>query len=518
MNMNEENAILDNPQSEIAQILAKAKVGYVYGDDVIQEQGSIYITKKTQLQMRSNVYGPMVDEMVVPDSEKSSLSKDVLGKKIKLKISDIIIDSKKEHDTITVKKADIYFNDKKVGYIPALSIHTNKNKDYMVLDNPEFGTMTDLGMYAGPGFVFDTPHGSTLKLTPIINYQSGGDRSSLGVGAWARFRSATNRTDIAYGTANNVLLVDGIQYLDDNLFFQYGANRYMDDWFMGQRKARMMGELVYQDSTVHRNFLGKNRDMTFSHRLAAGYMQDGPNDLGLGLFDDSGIGTFRGKYMAEVAQNLYKFNDRTKDVVNASIDVVGQGSFAVYGTGDTQALVRFGPRLSHQYKRWMSEIGYYLAGVSDNTPFTTYDRYVYGGSSVYLRESVRLSKYLTLSWLGSFNLSHNQERYRGDDIKLMSESAFFLAIGPDDIRLHVGYDIVRQQSFVHMTMDLDAKGATFDYDKMIVKNPERLNEQKKEILFVNNVPPSATGLDDDRVTVPEFEKAEVEDIVYDERL
>ena len=69
-----------------------------------------------------------------------------------------------------------------------------------------------------------------------------------------------------------------------------------------------------------------------------------------------------------------------------------------------------------------------------------------------------------------------------------------------------------------MTMDLDAKGATFDYDKMIVKNPERLNEQKKEILFVNNVPPSATGLDDDRVTVPEFEKAEVEDIVYDERL
>ncbi len=530
VNMNEENAIFDNPETEIGQIHAIAKQGFLYGDDLIQEQGSIYITKKTILEMRQDVYGPNLENMVIPESERSRLVSDEFGTRLKLKISDILVNSKKEHDNVTVKKAEIYFKGKKVGVIPAMTIHTNKNRDYTVIDNPEFGTMTNLGMYLGPGFVFDTPHGSVLKLIPFLNYQSGGDDGSIGVGGYAKFRSATNITNIAYGTANNILLLDGRQYLDDNLFFQYGANRYMEDWFMGSRMPKLMGELVYQDAVIHRNFLGLDKDMKFSHRIAAGYMQSGPRDSsGLGVFNENDIGTIRAKYMAEVAQTLFKYNDATMDPINARFEIVGQGAFGLYGTGDTQGLVRFGPRFHHQYKRWMSEIGYYLSGVHDGTPLRNYDSYVYGGSNAYLRESLRLSKYLTLSWLGSFNLSYNQEKYRNRDIKLMPECAFFVALGPDDLKLNIGYDIVRQQSFIYMTMDLDAKGMVIDYDKMIVKNPDNFNSKPKEILFVSNTQSDKNEISNEKADKPvkytvtahdteEPEKAEVTNIIYDERL
>lgn len=61
-------------------------------------------------------------------------------------------------------------------------------------------------MFAGPGFVFDTPlqDGSTLKLLPIINSKSG-----LGFGGMAKYRSATNYTDLGYGSAANVFILRG---------------------------------------------------------------------------------------------------------------------------------------------------------------------------------------------------------------------------------------------------------------------------------------------------------------------
>ena len=521
LNLNEENAIFDNPETSIAQIHVRSKQGYMYGDNLIQEQGSIYITDHSFVNVGSFTYGPILDAMVIPAEKRSSLTENAFGEKLRIKVSDIIINSKEEHTDITVKKADIYYNEKKVGFIPALTVHTNKNRDYTVVDNPEVGTMSNLGMYLGPGFVFDTPHGSVLKVVPFLNYRAGGgEHGNIGVGGMLKFSSATNRTDISYGSTHNKLLVDGIQYLDDNLFFQYGANRYMDDWFMGRRMARLMGELVYADSILHRNFLAKKFDMTFSHRIAAGYMQEGTyadKFLGLAGEDNQGVGTFRAKYMAEVAQTLFNYAKENQNDINARFELVTEGSFAVYGTGDTQAIFRVGPRLHNQYKNWMSDIGYFISGFNDDTPMKMYDSYVYGGSNVYLRESFRLSKYLTLSWLGSFNLSYNNERYKNKNIDLVPECSFFVALGPDDVRLHIGYDVARQQSFVYMTMNLDAKGTVIDYDKMIVKNPDNFSPKKKE-LFERNTVENTDSTFITPVSNNTVEHAQVTDIIYDERL
>lgn len=488
VDMNEENAIMDDPTSDIFQIRSRAKKGYMYGDKIIQDNGNLLVTKKTLIKVKSEMFGPDLDAMYVSPEDKSQFRTDSHGELFKIKTDDLIINAKKEHDTITLKNAEIYYDGKKICKLPSMTVHTNKAQDYVEAGYPEIGTMSNMGLYAGPGFVFDTPMGTNLKVIPVFNYDSG----SFGGGAIAKFKSATGKVDMAYGTANKIFIARGKQRLDDHLFFQYGANAYMDDWFMGYRMPGAMGEVFYENDAMVKNFLAKDLPLTYTHRIAAGYMQDyrgdgkfliGPND------DGGGIGTTRFKYMAEICQNIYNFNKGDSsapqvtdlfsakhskdDILHARLDMVMQGSAAVYGTGDTQMVARFGPRLHTQYKYWMQDVGYFMSGYQDNTPLLYYDRYMYGRSNVYLRESLRVSKYLTLSWFGSFNLS--QDSWDGN---MLQENGFYFAIGPDDVKLNIGYDTVRQQSFVTMAFALDAKGTNIEYKKMVIKNPDKLGKNK----------------------------------------
>lgn len=515
IDMNEENAVMDDPVSDLFQVHAIAKKGYMYGDKIIQEQGSIYVKKKTMINLKAEMFGPDLDMMYLEDKDKSYFMKDSHGEKFKIKTNDLIIKSKKEHDTVTLKHAEIYFNNKKLGTIPAITMHTNKNRDYLEADFPEIGTMMNMGLYAGPGFVFDTPHGSTLKIVPILNYQSNGGTNNgntgssddaLGWGAIAKYKSAINKVDMGYGTTNDVFLMRGYTRLDDNLYMQYAMNSYVDDWFLGFRMPRFMNELVYNNDIYHKEFLGRKRDMTYSHRIAAGYAQDGSGRSP--LFDGDGfVGTARFKYMNQVAQTLYSFNDPMSSPINARLDLLGQGSAAIYGTGDTQLIARIGPALHTQYKAWMQDVGYFLSAYDDKTPLKYFDAYMYGRSNVYLRESFRICKYLTISWLTSLNLSNDSW-----DGKTIQENGFYFGIGPDDVKLNIGYDTVRQQSFVTMCMHLDAKGTTLEYNKMVIKNPDTLGKDPKG---KNNPNKSSTfapvSTDDDGNVIEKAEVVNIED-------
>jgi hypothetical protein len=103
--------------------------------------------------------------------------------------------------------------------------------------------------------------------------------------------------------------------------------------------------------------------------------------------------------------------------------------------------------------------------------------------------------------MGSLNLS--QDSWNG---QLIQENGFYFGIGPDDVKLNIGYDTVRQQSFVTMALHLDAKGSTIDYKKMIIKNPETLGKNKNGD---NNQSTFSSSPDENQDSI---EKAEVIDI------
>ncbi len=465
VDMNEENALIENPITSTATIEIKAKKGYVYGDKIVQENGSITVDESFPVNFRSGMAGPRMQDMILPKNQ--TLTDDMEKGLIRVEAKDLKITQKGDLEVLAIKKATIFKGKRKVVKIPALKVYTNKNNDYAETNSWELGSLRGLGMYIGPGFVFEMPRGAVLKAIPILNYKSG-----FGIGGIGRYQSATNKTQVAYGTAGSKILVRGKQRLDDNLYLQYGMNDYMNEWFLGRRRPKYGIDLVYQNAYSSNNFLLKDRNSTFAHRLDLGYYHDIEEDVNFKALNGAQIGTFRARYMAEASQNFYNYRNEEKQTA-FSFDIASQLSAAIYGTGDTQIIGRIGPRLHTQYKRWMQDVGYFHSVYDDNSPLPVFDAYRYGKSNVYIRETFRFSRYLALSWFGSINLSGDSPNERA-----FQENSFYLSVGPDDFKFHIGYDFIRENTYFMFEVMMNAKGTKVDYERLEIKQDKKA--QKKD--------------------------------------
>ena len=433
--------------------------------------------------------GNHFNRMIIDEDDRSSISTsfgEVGDTAIHIKAKDIIVNAKKEHDTFTMKQADVYYGDYKLFRIPSFTAHTNKGHDYFEANYPEFGSRSRIGMFAGPGFVFDVPNGAIVKAIPFLNY-----KDKIGVGGALKYRSATNYTDFMYGSSNDTFVLKGKQYLDDKLYMQYGANSYMDEWFFGRRMPKYSVELIYDDRTKIPSTIKEGYDLNFRHRASIGYMQNNDINRYGERLPASDMGTTRFKYMAEARQSLFNYGNR-EELKFINLSLVTQGSAALYGNGDMQFLGRIGPAVHTQYKYWMQDIGFFASAYQDGTPMARYDAYRYGHANVYIREAIRVHKYLTLAWSGSLTMTGDSPN--GD---MFQENSFILAFGPDDFKVNVGYDCVRKQTYFSFVVAMDTKGSSVEYEKMEIKNPDRLGkkdkEQEKLIVYDQENPTNAKG-------------------------
>ena len=473
INMNEENALMDNVNASLSYLKLTSRTSEMDGDKITLYDGKMVADNSYILRLETRtIGGNHFNRMIVGDDEKSSILGETGDTKINVKAKEVIIDAKKDTNTITFKKARIQYGDFDLFNIHSLTAHTNKHNEYFEANYPELGSQGRLGMYAGPGFTFDTPlqHGSTIKLVPIINSK----KSDIGFGGIMKYRSGTNYTYMAYGSVSDMFILKGKQELDDRLYMQYGSNSYMDEWFLGRRMARYDAELIYRDKGVIHSTLGKGRDLNIRHRAGIGYMHNNKYSRDGEHIKAKNIGTARFRYMAEANQTLFRKEDY-ENLKLFDLSLALQGSAAVYGTGDTQFIGRVGPRVRTQYKYWMQDIFFYLSAFDDHPPMRRYDAYRYGRGSIYLREALRVNKYLTLAWSGTVNVTNDAL-----NDKMFQENAFILGIGPDDFKFHFGYDCIRKQTYFGFTMALDTTGSSVEYEKMVIKNPERLNKSSEE--------------------------------------
>lgn len=466
VDMNEENALIENPLTRTATIEIKAQKGYVYGDKIVQEKGSIEVKDSYPINFHSATRGPKIHKMLVP--KNASIEEDIENGIFKLKAKDIKITQKGDLEIISLKQPRIFKGEKTIFKVPAVKLYTNKNHDYVETNIWEIGSYRGLGIYSGPGFVFELPKGSVLKAMPILNYKSG-----FGIGGYGRFSSGTNQTMAAYGTATSKFIVYGKQELDDHLYLQYGMNSYFDEWFLGRRRPKYGASLVYDKSYSSNSFLIKDQRSHFRHRFDAGYYQDLDYDNHFERLQGTDMGTTRFRYMAEAGQNLYSYKN-PEELKAFEFGVNTQLSSAIYGNGDTQVIGRIGPRLHTQYKRWMQDIGYYFSVYDDNTPMPVFDAYRYGKQNLYLREYFRLSRYLTVSWFSSINLTNDAANGRD-----FQENSFYFSVGPDDMKFNVGYDFVRQNLYCTVEMMMDAKGANVEYDTLEIKQDKKAKKSNE---------------------------------------
>lgn len=480
VDMNEENALIDKPLSKFSQITISAEKGYVYQKKIVQEKGTIDIEGDFPINIEPSGKTPKFKKMLIGENDRSSITQFTdIDNAYNVKISKIIINSNDKLESIELRKAQIYKGNKRVFILPWIKLYTNKKHDFVDGDFPELGSRRELGMFVGPGWAIKMPFGSLLKVAPIATY-----RNKFGIGGFARFMSGTNTTELAYGTSKSKFVLYGEQKLDDHLKLEYGAYDYLDSWFLGRQMPKYGVNLVYDRDYKLKNFLMPKLDLTYRHNASFGLFRDRMKDKYYNRIKGNETSTIRGRYMAEISQKLFVY-ENLKELINADISIIGQGSVSLYGNGNTQFIGRIGPRVHTQYKRWMQDIGYYQSAYQDNTPMPVFDGYRYGKSNLYVREYLRLHRFVTLSWLGSFTFS--DDRFDTKSSGLFRECSFFVSLGPDDLKLNVGYDVIRENAYVNFSMALNPKGSAIVYDRLEVKNPENFNiRPKTENFFIDN--------------------------------
>ncbi len=161
INLNEENAFMDNIETKASMMTVTARKSEMKDDMITLYNGKMISKDSYILHLETKMIGGnRFNNMIIDDEEKSSITDEIGDTAINIKAKEIIINAKKNNDTITLKKASVNYGDFKLFNIRSLTAHTNKQHQYFEGNYPEFGSRGRLGMYAGPGFAFCTPRGN----------------------------------------------------------------------------------------------------------------------------------------------------------------------------------------------------------------------------------------------------------------------------------------------------------------------------------------------------------------------
>ncbi|MDD3236933.1 MAG: hypothetical protein PHV37_02400 [Candidatus Gastranaerophilales bacterium] len=459
LNFGQYNGWLTHPVTKNFMVRLSANEGYIYSDRIEEFDGVAKIIKNYDLRFGATSFGSLINPggMGLGLNSEANAAKDRIPDRgtYKIKAKTIIIDSRDEHNYMTVKNGDLYMKNLRIGSAPNMKFISDKEQQFVETNIPEFGQVSELGMFAGPGIALDLPGTSTLKLVPLLNYCD----SELGVGGIARYRNPHNVTEIAYGSAADSFVVRGEQKITKNLRLSYSQNAYNDEWFLGYRMPRWGTQLQY-DNIYENKDLGVN----FAQRINAGLFVDENKQFR----DFEG----RARWMTQSWKPIYSYTNQKKDF-NFNMNVVAQTALSLYTTGDTVGIARLGPAFQTTYKKWAQSLIYYQSAVAGHSPFL-FDEYMYGKSNVVLIESLKINKYLTLGFLSSLALL--KDNYEND---MLQEARFLVSVGPDYAKVTLGYDAYRQSTMMLFSMMVGTEGSDVKFKKAVLKNPENLNKKNK---------------------------------------
>ncbi len=458
IDMNFGNSLIENPITKDDKITLNAQYGNMSEDKIKGYWGNIKFNDKTAVALQTRTFGryfPLEQEFQQDMVDKDD--KALKNNSFTLKARTIIIDRFKEHDSAKLKQASIYRNGEHLTGIGDIELITDKEQNFVELSGPELGSENQLGMFLGYGFVFKMPKGSTLKVAPVVT-----QKNDFGIGFTSRFLSKRNNVEFGYGTSRDKIVMDGKYKINGDWTFDYGINSYKDDGFMGARMPELIGELKYKKS-----YKIPELSTRFSHELKAGIARDYNFDES----SDRNFSTFRAKWQAELYKELFTYV--YSDDIDVQIGLIGQTSLGVYGTGDTQAVVRFAPTISHRFKRWHSRVSYYMSGIKDDSPFD-FDKFRYGKSALEFTQSLAICKYLSIAYRGVYVL--DGETF---DNKNMQENRFYVSVGPPNAKFSIGYDYLRKNTYFDISMLIGSEKSGVDFEYLEMNDVEKQKKNNK---------------------------------------
>ncbi len=458
LDLTKPNGWVENPITKTEDIQLSAKEAFLYSDKIEEYDGVAKILKDDVLSFGARSFASYLNPNRVFNTNEERLTDDQKGV-YKLKANKILIDSRDDHEVITIKNVDLYLKNHRIGSVPSVKIVTNKEHVTAETNLPEFGSQNMLGMHFGPAVVLNVPGGSTLKLAPIVTYKD----DKWGLGGIARFRNQYNMTEIGYGTSKDQVVIRGRHKLAPGWLLNYSRFTNQSEWFMGYRMPKYSGQLNYSRTDVVDDL-----KLTFSQRYSAGVFVDRTKK-----HQDLSDAEWRFRWMTQTYKPIYEFENEEGNVA-LSTGVVAQTAASVYTTGDTVGLFRIGPSLRTKVGPWNQALIYYQTASAGQSPFH-FDRYRYGRSNFVIIENLRVCKYLTLGYLASLAINSD---YNND--KLFQENRIMIGVGPEYARLVFGYDGRRRNAMVNVVMLVGTKDSEVEFKKSELNNVSKFGKKKSE--------------------------------------
>lgn len=461
VDLNEENALIDSPIINIGSVIRlHAAEGYAYTDRFEAINGNVELARKVEMCLQTsgfNRYDNMLiqDDVVSFDTKKQRLSP------YKIKTKEILVKPGKDHDSLILKNADLYYKKTKLVSMASMELFADKEMNQIEANIPlEIGSISHFGQYVGLGYIFKLPMGGNLKVAPALVYDD-----EFGIGVIGRLKTKRLNLEAAWATSSENLIVDGEYNFTDRLKADFARHAYKDEWFIGSKRAGHLAQLVYEDSYNVRDI-----DAVFKQRFTAGYASDYQTEHQ----ERDNYGTMRLRWQAELRKHIMGISNEEQDMY-LNFGALTQTMATVYGTGETFALVRGGPYIDSRIKNWQSRIRYAIGGTNGRSPFE-FDEYTYGKSSIDIDESLKLGKYLSVGYRGVISpLKDN------DDKDLLTENRFYAIAGPEDIKVAFSYDTIRSSVNFDFMFLLGTDSTNIEYDKITVREPDKLQKTDRGV-------------------------------------
>jgi len=435
------SVLIDKPNTELGQLKIEAKTAKIYPqkegskkNDIDVTSGNATINDKNLIYILSSSGA----KYIVPPPRSASGIDSRFKPTYNIHSKNIKVIRDKNRDVITLYSSTVKVNRYKIAYIPSMTITKDGESAQMESNLPEIGHYPDFGYYYGLGHVFVLPNAATIKAVPLLT-----KNDDFGIGGLLRLRTSTNTTQGLYSSAGKTLVLEGEQKVTllPDAKILYGVNSYVDNGFLWRQKHKKIVEFV-----DNRQLL-KNENYGFDLRSSAAYIEKDPH-----------WGTARFQLQGDFHNNVPIFNITKYLQVGES----AQFNIAAYGNGETYGVLRAGPTLSTLVGPLSIWAAYYQGGIYGNTPIQT-DAYYYGKSNVTINSQLKLHRYVSLQYYGSYNLSKDNW-----DNSFVGENRFYCIMGPDDIKIRIGYDTKRKDPTVDVNMLLGADRSKVEFDKMKV--------------------------------------------------
>lgn len=453
IDLSKESALIDDAKTVIDRINIKSRNANVYSDHTDLLKGTALMDNNDRNIILSggdsmngsglNTHKNLDQNRPIPD----------FGKKPRYRIvaKDVTIDRTTPNTKVTIKNATIYLGSRKICVAPIIQIANNKFQGYTETNMPEIGFNQQLGRFAGPGYIFSTPNGATLKLAPTFAYgaESG---SSIGGGLIARYVSDTNRTQFGFSTLKGKITVKGEQNLfgGNKTKIRYGVSDYVNNGIFGAVRPRYLMELADE----RKIYSGHNIEL---HSMeSAGYAEDAQR-------------TRFGTLKAQIQGNIVNINPlwSYKDLLE--LRASSQYNIAAYGTGDVFGMFKIGPNLYSHIGRLNVGATYFQGVYGGKSPFY-YDKYLEGKSNFVFNTDFKVNKYINIGNYTSINLL--KDNWRGQAIAI---NQIYTTIGPQDLKLRIGIDTVNKRSLFGFDLMLGSGYTAMDFDKLKIKQKNNNN-------------------------------------------